>query len=630
MNLKLLLFFLLPLSVFAQTPNYTGITINLEGTLMYYTAENNGSHLLYKAQKNSSGVWEDGVPVDAFNKHIDNYVVKTPFISYDGQTLYFSSNASGSNGFDIYFSQKQGNEWTKPSKVLVINSEKDEISPTVSADNQTIYFARSNDEGYNIYVSHAENSGVWSFPRILPLPITAGCENSVYVSPLGETLLFSSDRPSERRRKRYDIYYSTNISGELWLPPTPSKDKVEEYNEFSPVLDNKSDEIFAIRGVEVRPVYSLHSYEAPRQILNRQYSILKGVVKNQDGKPIKSEITLRNNYNYSITAKSASDPVTGEYTLVIPNDGLYSIGFNVKESSQALEIINTENNSQQQLLEKDITIFENAFIDIEIKDALFNRLIDADVKVYEKTKTAKVSKMGEGKYRITTPIIQDVEIELYKDYYIKEILNIQMGELVEFPQMHYNIKLKPDLRSGEISVKQMSDNKGMAADIFVTNMDIKENVSVILQDTGFYEFNIRKDCAYSISVFAKGHTYFYTIWHADASRVKQTLEVKPVLLQEISRIPMPYLKFHDGESYLTTEAMGELSCVVNVLKDNSEYSATIIMYHTGDENNLKLVQQRAKNVKTYLNTESLTDINFTIKLSITDKPKDSDIEFALK
>ncbi|MDR1341378.1 MAG: hypothetical protein LBK58_15195 [Prevotellaceae bacterium] len=631
MKIRLLYLLLPALSVSsvlgAQTDNITGITVNMEGTLMYYTAEKSGEHALYKATKNGSGTWNEGVSEDSFNEHVKGYTVQTPFLTYDAQTLYFSANLPGSRGFDIFYSKRNGDSWSKPVSLSpVINTEKDEISPSLSADNLTIYFTRNGLENdcYNIYTSETDISG-WSVPHILPVPVSTGCEKYVHVSPAGETLLFSTDRLSEKKKKKYNIFHSELIDKNIWTPPSPIDNTAKEYNEFTPAVDYRNSKIFVTKGGFDSLKYSIYSYNAT---LAKPYTVLKGTVKDETGKPAGVEITVRDASTAELYGRSESNPASGEYTVVLPNNGLYNINYAVKNGSQQFENINTLNNSQAQMIRKDITLIDKITVNLNVQDALSNQPLSAEVQAYEKTRTAKVSKLGEGKYRVVTPVSESVDIELYKDNYIKENIIVKFNDYMGFPEMFYSVKLKPDMRSGIINVKEISSDRGINAEVAVKNLIRRDDMTpVSCTDTGRYEFNIRKDSKYSISVTLKDHFYYYAVWKADASRIGQTLEVRLVPLTEVSKIPMSNLLFPEGESALSPEAMGELDCVVNILNSNPEYTAVISLYHQNDAGELTLAQQRAGDIITFMESSRVPKTGYKVEISPDDKVRIPDINF---
>ena len=86
----------------------------------------------------------------------------------------------------------------------IISSEFTDTTATFSPDGKTVYFVRSDvQENYNtILESHLKN-GKWSKPRVASF---SGWWNDSEpaVSPNGQKLFFTSNRPCHRRRQTTD------------------------------------------------------------------------------------------------------------------------------------------------------------------------------------------------------------------------------------------------------------------------------------------------------------------------------------------------------------------------------------------------------------------------------------------
>jgi hypothetical protein len=237
-----------------------------------------------------------------------------------------------------------------------------------------------------------------------------------------------------------------------------------------------------------------------------------------------------------------------------------------------------------------------------------------------------VDSLEEGRFVITASTTSSIEIDIHKDYYRNETVSVNITDYPEFPELYYQVRLQPDLRSGTVNVRELSGNKGIDAKVTVTNLDIRDDeTAVSSKTTGKYEFGLRKNCKYSISVTLPGHSYFYTVWKADINRVSQTLNVNPVRLEDLSRIPVSYLVFGEGESALSPEASGELQCIAGVLRDNPSYNAVISLYHTAAE--AEIVQQRRKNIITFMDLSRTPGSRYRIEPVQVSQPKLPDISF---
>lgn len=121
-----------------------------------------------------------------------------PSITCDGQFMFFSSSRSGGKGgADIWMSQLTSNgEWGIPQNIgNQINTDGDEEAPFISSDGQTLYFTSNGHEGQgdgDIFISRKIN-GSWSLPTNLDYPINSpGKELGFYVQGDGKTAFYAS------------------------------------------------------------------------------------------------------------------------------------------------------------------------------------------------------------------------------------------------------------------------------------------------------------------------------------------------------------------------------------------------------------------------------------------------------
>ena len=129
------------------------------------------------------------------------YAETQPSISSDGNTIYFISDRPGGVGGKDIWKSTLGTDgyWGEPVNLGPnINSEKDETSPFIHPDNQTLYFGskgRIGMGGYDIYYSRLDDKGHWGTAINIGYPInTFGNENSLIVSANGKTAYFASDK----------------------------------------------------------------------------------------------------------------------------------------------------------------------------------------------------------------------------------------------------------------------------------------------------------------------------------------------------------------------------------------------------------------------------------------------------
>lgn len=121
-----------------------------------------------------------------------------PYLSSDGLTLWFHSNrAGGRGGFDLWRSRRASS--TAPFETAAnpgagMNTDGDELSPRVSADDNALLFYRERrGTGQRIFAATLDANRV-STTQPLPLPVN-GRTQSPTLSPDGHILYFASDMP---------------------------------------------------------------------------------------------------------------------------------------------------------------------------------------------------------------------------------------------------------------------------------------------------------------------------------------------------------------------------------------------------------------------------------------------------
>ena len=138
-------------------------------------------------------------------------------VTEDEKTVYFSSNRPGGyGGFDIYMSKMDKNGDWGPAINLgpMINTGTDEDSPFISVDGEALYFSSRGHEtmgGYDIFISFLED-GKWTDPVNIGYPINTSQDDIYFVlSADGKHGYYASGKEGGRGGK--DIYMITMPKG---------------------------------------------------------------------------------------------------------------------------------------------------------------------------------------------------------------------------------------------------------------------------------------------------------------------------------------------------------------------------------------------------------------------------------
>jgi len=136
-----------------------------------------------------------------------------PTISPNGDILYFTSDRKGGyGGLDLYRSTKDANgNWGVPENLgAAVNTKKNEKSPFIHPDSESLYFASDGHHGmggYDLFkIQIAQGSAQWGKPMNLGYPINTGSDEiGMMVTLDGQKAYFASNKINQSNG--WDIYF---------------------------------------------------------------------------------------------------------------------------------------------------------------------------------------------------------------------------------------------------------------------------------------------------------------------------------------------------------------------------------------------------------------------------------------
>ncbi len=211
-------------------------TVSADGTLLIFNSNRNGKYQDLYISYFKEGVWSDPAPLTTLNS---TYNDETPFLSADGNTLIFSSDRDGSMemprdannqvrvSFDLYWSKKIGDQFSAPLRIPgPVNTAYHEKTPALSSDGKTLYFTRWSFGGMtDLKVMKSDFiDGTFTDPVIMPAPFNTGFQDLALIpaEDLGG-VFFSSDRPGGLGK--WDIYF-VPCTGEKFGDPLNLGEKI--------------------------------------------------------------------------------------------------------------------------------------------------------------------------------------------------------------------------------------------------------------------------------------------------------------------------------------------------------------------------------------------------------------------
>ncbi len=204
-----------------NTPDFEYFpTLTADGEKLIFTKRRRGLEDFYISHK-INGEWQKAVPIESVNTPENE---GSQSVSANGKLLiYTGCNRKGGYGMcDLYFTEYINGKWMPVKNIgPPINTNQWEAQPFLSADGQTLYFCRDPKGGrgnIDIWTSQRLENGEWGTPKKLPETINSkGKEQVPFLHPDGQTLYFSSD--GHPGMGRADIYLSTLMENGIWGKP---------------------------------------------------------------------------------------------------------------------------------------------------------------------------------------------------------------------------------------------------------------------------------------------------------------------------------------------------------------------------------------------------------------------------
>lgn len=280
-------------------------------------------------------------------------------ITPDGQTMLIKGQYTNGNyetrGFSL--SRKTANGWSPPQKIDIpgyVSMSKGQFDcGFLSTDGKVLLMAfseKKNSKEDDLYVSFRQKDGSWTKPMDLgPEVNTKFTETTPFLAPDGATLYFSSNR--EGGLGSNDIYVCKRVD-KTWkhwskpvnLGPTVNTDGYDAYYTLAASGDyaylttfkntlGKGD-IVRVKLTDDKPTNQPGRLGGggddvaanPGNTRPDPVALISGKVIDQTtGKPIEARIVYQTLPDGAEAGEATSDPITGEYKIVLPYGQKYSM-----------------------------------------------------------------------------------------------------------------------------------------------------------------------------------------------------------------------------------------------------------------------------------------------------------------
>lgn len=201
----------------------------------YYSIRMPNGQLVIMVLKNDGSKWTQP-EVAPFS---GDYPDADPFITYDGNRLYFiskrpiDSTLVAKSDWDIWRVKKNNDQWSKPERLSSeINSETDETYPSLTQEGK-LYFssARIGNNNKDIFYAESTKDGFNNPVRLNDI-VNSHWEGDIFISSKEDYMIFAS----YGRDAGSGLYITFNQDGQWSLPQRMSEEINVTGREFCPIV----------------------------------------------------------------------------------------------------------------------------------------------------------------------------------------------------------------------------------------------------------------------------------------------------------------------------------------------------------------------------------------------------------
>ena len=492
-------------------------------------------------------------------------------LSFDEQTLYLSIYKTPKTESDLYTSKFVKGSWSMPVRIDELSSETDEWSPTISSDEQTIYFIRREVVGEGtrneitnnmIYCAHRQPDGHWQKPEWML--ISNGRDSRLRIYPDNKLFTFYSlgrDEDGDMSNETPKCYYVRKMDKYNWTLPS--------------LLQTEPEKLMT-------PVKTLTG-----RVLDHN---------------TKKTIQAQTNVYDALTQQLISTHTTndnGQFRLALPMDRKYRV--EVSKQGYSKKYIRPTEDAEPYF--EEVVLTDELTLNVRVFDNEFLTPLNYQLIVTNKQTKQKTTINGNAKRSPLQLLIgYEYLLHLSKQGYVDTTYLFDTRCDVLVAQTDIDLYM----RSGRVKTTCLATDEETGepinAQFALCTYDDKSG------DNG-EKVSVTKDtllqCSQKYHLFAnaQGYLFYDTLFNTCPNEGFMTINVPMLPIKKTSVVQLSNIKFEFNSYLLKEESYEELKQVAQLLRQNPTLHIELSA-HTddvgSDESNLRLSQKRGNAVAQYL------------------------------
>jgi len=584
--------------------------VSYDGFSLLFSSNKSGKWILYES-KNVSNNWEMAYEIESINIQFSNKndELAYPSLSADNQFLFFSvRNISKSENYDIYYCARDNTGWGKCHKLNTTNSSLNDIAAVLAPTGDKLIFGRYNSDKNctKFYTTKRLGDSTWAAPILMPKIVNNGCENSIRWHPSGQFFMVSSKR---NENNIWNLYAFEMISDFVY----PTKTFISDTVSLLFPMFGKQFGWQTLLGADKHQNSLYFTENNPYQI---NYTTLIAKVLDDDNNPL-SDFELRIEdakgnvlYNNSYYTHNGhfSIPILAENSLriKITKQGFTAFEKTIKND----KIIDLGELVLNRYFELTCNLIDN-----ELFNPVNAKVLVADLQNLEIK--ADILNLSSGLFRIKLLPGKAYKIKFENPAYETNIIEIDISGSMFYSNSFLTVTLQPKKVNYTLKLIDAEFNEGVSADLILRNTQREE--TIVLKGESYvggnYSFKIRPDDTYAIWLKNLRGYYMAGLKINETKNIYHS-EIKLLPLKTNSQIVPSNISFEESGENFTGNSVQDLNRIALLMKENPTIKIEIQVFVSPKKNeaiDVKLAHYRAKTILDYLISQDIGNERIMMK-----------------
>ena len=509
--------------------------------------------------------------------------------SFDSLTIYFSALEPGGKNYDLYVTRSRAGLWSAPVRMNdSINSQADELWPSVSSDERRLYFIRRTydekliksshgSQGIDDYLFTSDNlRGEWqSAERAM---ISSNHDLSPLILPDNQTLIFAR-KEAEKKRLYYALYHVRYLGYGVWTLPV-RLDSTDRRSVYGPYLKQLRDTVLQATEIqeqerskkEIDTIYLNRQVVIPDGMRCSRYGVLTGVVTDENsGRTVEATIRLYDAITANLLDEALCDATTGRFRVALQPNHKYNIDITAPNYSHHYLTIDCRQTDSLTNRHVQVQIARNLSIRINPYDAEVFTPEPPEREVIRNVATneaLRVQTKHEQQGRVyNLPIGATYALTLYRRGYQDTTLLINTMRDVRFSAAEFDVPVRPIKHPLTLELGNEMDKEVKEGTIRLRNRN-KHEVIEMPYTPPSTTIMLRQDDEYELVIQSPGHFFFDTIVSIPEGYDQQLCNISLKPIQKDMIVQLRNIQFESNSFILTRSSHAELDKVVKLMEAN--------------------------------------------------------------